>query len=106
MWGRRGIPGYRHLGSWLEETTRESIPSDESPARDDVLPARGRRRRAAPAEVRDPPAELRHRDARARPGRPEVGAPRRGGYAADARRCYLCSLILPTGEESYVRPVS
>ena len=48
----------------------------EGAARHDVLPARGRRRRAAPAEARAVPARARHRDARARAGRPEVGAPR------------------------------
>ncbi len=49
-----------------------------------VLPARGRRRRAAAAQVRDPPAGARDRDARARAGRSEVDPPRRRAAAADA----------------------
>ena len=49
-----------------------------------VLPARGRRRRPAAAEVRHPSTRAGHRDARAGAGRPEVGAPRRRAQAADA----------------------
>src|SRR5919197_6485813 len=49
-----------------------------------VLSARRGRRRAADAEVRDAPAGARLRDARARAGRPEVGARRPGAQAADA----------------------
>src|SRR5204863_1206337 len=82
-----------------------STGSDESPAGDDVLPARGRRRRAAPAEVRDPPAELRHRDARTRPGRPEVGAPRRGGDATDAGLGAPRPLSRPSGADPFGGPV-
>jgi glutamate-1-semialdehyde 2,1-aminomutase len=48
----------------------------EGAARDDVLPARGRGRRAAAAEARAVPARARNRDARARARRPEVGASR------------------------------
>ena len=58
---------------------------DEGAARHAVLPARGRRRRAAAAEVRDAPAGARDRDARARARRPEVDPPRRGPADADAR---------------------
>ena len=61
-----------------------STSCDESPARDDVFPARRRGRCPAPAEDGDPSPVTRDRDARARAGRPEVAPPRRGAAAADA----------------------
>ena len=61
-----------------------STECDESPARDDVLPAGGRGRRAAAAEDGDAPARARDRDARARARRPEVAPPRRRPAPADA----------------------
>ena len=60
------------------------IDCDESPARDDVLPAGGRGRRAAAAEDGHAPARARDRDARARARRPEVASPRRRAAPADA----------------------
>ena len=53
-----------------------TLRTREGAARDDVLPACRRRRRAALAQARAVPAGARHRDACARSGRPEVGAPR------------------------------
>ena len=61
-----------------------SAARGEGPARHDVLAARGRRGRAAAAEVRDAPAGARDRDARARARRPEVDPPRRRARLADA----------------------
>ena len=58
-------------------TDGSTLPAGEGPPRDDVLPARRRRRGAALAEGRAVPAGARHRDARAGARRPEVGAPRR-----------------------------
>src|SRR5437762_5266533 len=55
----------------------------EAPFSDDVFPACGRRRCPAAAQVREPPSGARDRDARARPGRPEVGARGRRPAAAD-----------------------
>src|SRR5262249_5998957 len=67
-----------HAASLYDRSPGEGAP------RDDVLPAGGRRRRPATAEVRDPPAGARHRDARPRAGRPEVDPPRRRAPGADA----------------------
>ena len=62
---------------------RSAAPGEGSP-RHALLAARGRRWRAAAAEVRDAPAGARDRDARARARRPGVDPPRRRARAADA----------------------
>src|SRR3954463_11974564 len=68
----------RTLHSFLAENARaSSISAREGPDRLALLPARGRRRRPAAAQVRDPPAGARDRDARARAGRPSLDPPRR-----------------------------
>src|SRR5439155_7643891 len=61
-----------------------TIAPRETPARDDVLPAGGRRRSPASVEVRDAPAGARDRNARARAARPEVAAHGSPAHAADA----------------------
>src|SRR5439155_17470440 len=61
-----------------------TIAPRETPARDDVLSAGGRRRSPASVEVRDAPAGARDRDARARAARPEMAAPGSRARAADA----------------------
>src|SRR6187455_2293102 len=65
-------------------TTFSTVCRREGAARLALLPARRRRGRPAHAEDGNTPARARHRDARARPGRPEMGAPRRRAPAADA----------------------
>ena len=76
-----GFPG---SSSTRISATRSTIGPDESAARDDVLPALRRRRRAAPAEVRNASARARDRDARARAGRCEVDPLRSRPRAADS----------------------
>src|SRR5207244_8779501 len=61
-----------------------SISGREGPDRVALLPASGRRRRPAAAQVRDAPAGARDRDARAGAGRPEVDPLRHGAPAPDA----------------------
>ena len=82
------LPRRPTLQAGLRRTARTSstVSAREGPARHALLPARGRRRRPAAAEVRHAPARARDRDARARARRPEVDPPRRGAAAADARR--------------------
>ena len=67
--GRRGTRVIR-----LARLT-STLRAGEGAPRHALLPAGGRRRRAAAAEARAVPARARHRDPRARPRRPEVGAP-------------------------------
>src|SRR5436190_1821885 len=62
-----------------------TIARREGPARDDVLPALRRRRRAAAAQAGDAPAVARDRDARAGSRRPQVDPSRRASPDADAR---------------------
>ena len=64
--------------------SRSTASHDESAARDALLPAGGRRRRAASAQVRDAPAVARDRDARPRAGQPALGAHGSRAAAADA----------------------
>ena len=66
--------------------TSSTVCRREGPDRLALLPARGRRRRPAAAQVRDAPARARDRDARARAGRSEVDPPRRGSSACRRRR--------------------
>ncbi len=75
----RALPAAAGEGTPTGDTF--STKSREGAARHAVLPAGGRRRRPAAAEVRDAPARARDRDARARAGRPEVAAPRRRSCA-------------------------
>ena len=61
-----------------------TLPAGEGAPRHALLPAGGRRRRAAAAEARAIPPCTRHRDPRARAGRSEVGAPRSRPSRPDA----------------------
>ena len=76
------ISGINHLALGL--SAGSTLPPREGAARDHVLPARRRRRRAAVAQARAVPARARRRDARARAGRSEVGAPRSRAAGPDA----------------------
>ena len=74
----------------------------EGPDRQLLLPAGGRRRRAATAQARAVPPGARNRDPRARPRRPALGAPRRA--SCGCRRRPGCTARATWGRAAGSRP--